>query len=103
MRVYFTKVKELYFIDVQLSDSVPKMRKAKAFEDRSVLVLQQAKNLAVLQNTLQTLINDETRAGNLLSFPETESNTVAVLKKETPDEKHILIFDIKRNTYIRKI
>lgn len=39
MRVYFTKVKELYFIDVQLSDSVPKMRKAKAFEDRSVLVL----------------------------------------------------------------
>ncbi len=39
MRVYFTKAKELYFIDVQLSDSVPKMRKAKAFEDRSVMVL----------------------------------------------------------------
>jgi len=49
------------------------------------------------------LIADETRAGNLLSFPEADSNTVAVLKKEAPDEKHILIFDIKRNTYIRKI
>lgn len=103
MRIYFTKAKELYFIDVKMSDSVPKMRKAKAFEDRSVMVLNQAKNLATLQNTLQTLITDETKAGNLLSFPETDSNTVAVLKKEVPDEKHILIFDIKRNTYIRKI
>jgi len=28
---------------------------------------------------------------------------VAVLKKEDPVDKHILIFDIKRNSYIRKI
>lgn len=68
LRVYFTKSKEHYFIDVQISDSVPKMRKAKLFEDRSAFNLQagQVSNHVILQNTLQSLIENETKAGNLL-------------------------------------
>ena len=30
-------------------------------------------------------------------------NYVVVFKKENPDEKHFLIFDIRRNAYVRKL
>jgi hypothetical protein len=40
IRVDFTKKKEFFFIDVQLSDSVAKMRKVKKFEDRSAYTLE---------------------------------------------------------------
>lgn len=44
------------------------MRKAKLFEDRSAFNLQagQVSNHVILQNTLQSLIENETKAGNLL-------------------------------------
>jgi hypothetical protein len=105
LRVYFTKAKEHYFIDVQMSDNVPKMRKAKAFEDRSAFTLQagQVSNHLLLQNTLRALIDDEGRHGNAIAFPDDDTNTVVVLKREDPQEKYILIFDLKRNSYIRKI
>lgn len=40
LRVYLTKAKEHYFIDLHISDCVPKMRKVKLFEDRSAFNIQ---------------------------------------------------------------
>jgi hypothetical protein len=40
LRIDFCKNKENFIIDVQLSDSVAKMRKVKNFEDRSAFTLE---------------------------------------------------------------
>jgi len=40
LRIDFCKNKENFIIDVQLSDSVAKMRKVKKFEDRSAFTLE---------------------------------------------------------------
>jgi hypothetical protein len=52
---------------------------------------------------LTLLIEDETRAGNIVNFPSEEFNTVAVLNKDDPNEKFYTIFDIRRNGYFRRI
>jgi hypothetical protein len=46
MRVDFTKNQEFFFIDVQISDSVAKMRKVKKFEDRSAYTLEAGQGVA---------------------------------------------------------
>ena len=56
-----------------------------------------------MKESLQLLIDDELKAGNLLSFPSSESNTVAVLNKENPTDKFILIFDIRRDGFFRRL
>jgi hypothetical protein len=52
---------------------------------------------------LTLLIDDETRAGNVLNFPSEDVNTVAVLNKDDPNEKFYTIFDIRRNGYFRRV
>lgn len=101
LRVSFTKNKQCYLIDVQLSDSVAQMRKIRRFEDRSAFALNPPNRS--LSDTLSLLVDDEIAAGNLLSFPEEESNTVCVLKREDPSDKYLLVFDIRRNGYFRRL
>lgn len=82
------------------------MQRAKRFQDRSILSVDggNIRNLKKMQENLSTMIDGQLLAGNELQFPsDSEINTAAILNKQQIDEKYFLIFDVRRNSYIRKV
>lgn len=57
-----------------------------------------------MQRTLQVLINEELAFDNLIQFPQdTDITTAIVLHREDPDDKFYLVFDVRKNQYIRRV
>jgi len=58
-----------------------------------------------MQTHLGNLIDDETKAKNLISFPQgnTDWNTVAVLNRSDAALKFITIYDVKRDGFFRRL
>ena len=57
-----------------------------------------------MQETLHILINEELAFNNVIQFPQdTDITTAAVLNREDEEDKFYLIFDIRKNSYIRRI
>ena len=45
----------------------------------------------------------EQEEGNLVQFPEKETNSMVVLNKADPTEKHFLVYELLRNDYSRRV
>ena len=102
-RLYYTRDRSHFFVDVDLDSQVTTMQRAKPFQDRSILAVEggNIRNLKQMQDSLQSLIDKQLQAGNLLAFPpENEISTAALLNRQ---DNHFLVHDIRRNNYIRKV
>lgn len=57
-----------------------------------------------MKTNLKTLIAEEMHIGNIIQMPlSSENNTVIVLNKEDIHSKFFLVFDVRRNCFIRRI
>lgn len=84
------------------------MQRAKPFQDRSVLQVEGSGaifNLKQMQNNLSAMIEEQINLGSELFFPSSdqEINTVAVLIRHDASDKNFKIFDVRRNSFIRKV
>jgi len=102
VRISLQKGADHYFIDLQLAEGVPNLQKVKIMQDKSVFNLggQTAKRL---QDQLTYQMGKEIELGNIIQFPEKETNSMVVLNKKDTSEKHFLIYELLRNDYTRRV
>ena len=52
---------------------------------------------------MRGLVDSEIGKGNSMFFPSDDTRFAIVLNKENPDEKHFMVYDVKRANFVRKV
>jgi hypothetical protein len=56
-----------------------------------------------LQDQLTFQMGKEHEEGNLIQFPEKETNSMVVLNRSDKTDKHFLLYELLRNDYSRRV
>ena len=52
---------------------------------------------------MRALVDSEIGKGNSMFFPSDDTRFAIVLNRENPDEKHFMVYDVKRANFVRKV
>lgn len=104
-RVYLTLNKVTYHATVSISDSVTRLVKAERFSDQSIFDVDTENNSSVqrAQQRMRAFVDQEISNGNSVFFPSDDTRFAIVLNRKNEDEKHFMVYDVKRDNFVRKV
>ena len=94
-----------YHATVNIEDEVAKFVKVDKFSDQSIFAVDAENNqhMQRAQQRMRALVDSEIGKGNSMFFPSDDTRFAIVLNKENPDEKHFMVYDVKRANFVRKV
>ena len=104
-RVYLTLNKVAYHATVSISDSVTRLVKTERFSDQSVFGMETENNSSIqrAQQRMRAFVDQEVNNGNTVFFPSDDTRFAVVLNRKNEDEKHFMVYDVKRDNFVRKV
>ena len=92
--------------DVKLHDNVTTFKFVDKYFDAPILNVSEdnmSPQMAVRQENVRRLIEEETKLGNELIFPSEDLRLVVVFNKEDRQNRFYKVYDNLRNTFIRRV
>lgn len=92
--------------DVKLHDNVTTFKFVDKYFDAPILNVSEenmSPQMAVRQENVRRLIEEETKVGNELIFPAEDLRLVVVFNKEDRQNRFYKVYDNLRNTFVRRV
>ena len=52
---------------------------------------------------MRAFVDQQIELGNKVFFPSEDTRFAIVLNKQDPDEKHFMVYDVKRDNFVRRV